>query len=100
MAREELSKQTIAYLKDTDLKYRKKLGQYFTPKTLREALLKKLPKIKKAKILDPSSGSGEFLLSAMEFFPDAKTYGWEIDPKLAAISKKVRPRLRLVAWIL
>jgi adenine-specific DNA-methyltransferase len=92
---QELDQKTIEYIKNTDLAHRKKLGQYFTPKTLRAALLDRLPKRKGAKILDPASGSGEFLLTAKEYFPDAVIYGWEIDPKLAALSKKMAPYARI-----
>lgn len=95
MLYEELNAKTIKYLKETDLKHRKKLGQYFTPKTLRENLLDRIPKIKKAKILDPASGSGEFILTAKKYFPDATIHGWEIDPKLVAISKKVAPYAKI-----
>lgn len=41
---EEYTKESIDYLKNTDIKKRKKLGQYFTPKSIRELLLSKLPK--------------------------------------------------------
>lgn len=79
------------YLDKTDLKHRKKLGQYFTPKFVREYLLKQLPKKKNAKILDPGCGSGEFLISAKEYFGRCRLTGWEIDPKLARLSKKQMP---------
>jgi len=91
MSHEELSQETIKYIKSTGLEHRKKLGQYFTPKTLREALLDKLPKIKKAKILDPAGGSGEFILTTKKYFPDATIHSWEIDPKLVSISKRIAP---------
>ena len=59
---EEYTKESIDYLKNTDIKKRKKLGQYFTPKSIRELLLSKLPKKDNADILDPACGSGEFLI--------------------------------------
>ena len=95
MIREELHPETVKYLREADLKHRKELGQYFTPRTLRETLLSKLPKIKNPKILDPASGTGEFLETAKEYFADGQIYGWEIDPALVSISKKIAPYARV-----
>ena len=38
----EYTKESIDYLKNTDIEKRKNLGQYFTPKSIRDLLLKKL----------------------------------------------------------
>lgn len=95
MVREELHPETIKYLQEANLKHRKKLGQYFTPRTLKEALLSKLPKIKNPKILDPASGTGEFLQTAKEFFKNGEIYGWEIDPALVGISRKIAPHVHV-----
>lgn len=83
----EFSKESLNYMENTDIKYRKKLGQYFTPKTIREQLLSKLPKINKPKILDPACGTGEFLISCKEIFNKPSLDGIEIDSKLAKIAK-------------
>ncbi len=91
MNKKQLQKETIKYIKETNREYRKSKGQYFTPKILREALLKRLPFISNPKILDPASGTGEFLLSARKFFKKPKLYGWEIDEKLVKISKNLIP---------
>jgi len=62
---EELTDATIKYIKETDINYRKSLGQYFTPKSVREALLSRLPNtIRNPKVLDPACGTGEFLITA------------------------------------
>lgn len=88
----EFTKETIKYLNETDIGRRKSLGQYFTPKSIRESLLEKLPKeIKNLKILDPACGTGEFLLSARKYFKNSSLYGWDIDKKLVEISKKIIP---------
>ncbi len=84
------------YLTNTDLSHRKKHGQYFTPKSIREQLLSFLPKIKSPKVLDPACGSGEFLLSASEYWHNASLYGWEIDPKLVQIAKKIVPNAQIL----
>ena len=92
----QFEKLTIDYLIKTDISYRKSFGQYFTPKSIREALLKKIPfSQKKIKILDPACGTGEFLLSASKYFKKAKLYGWDIDKKLIEISKKIVPKAKL-----
>jgi len=87
----ELSDKTIEYIKTTDIRHRKSLGQYFTPRTLREALLSKLPKIKNPKILDPASGTGEFLITAKKYFGNSQLHGWEIDKRLVKISQELIP---------
>jgi len=86
----ELCPETIKYINETDIEYRKSKGQFFTPKSIREALLARLPKnLKKPKILDPACGTGEFLMTAEKYFNQPRLFGWEIDKKLARISKKV-----------
>ena len=86
---EEYTKESIDYLKNTDIKKRKKLGQYFTPKSIRELLLSKLPKKDNADILAPACGSGEFLLSCKKYFKNPILYGFDIDKKLINISSKL-----------
>ena len=86
---EEYTKESVDYLKNTDIKKRKKLGQYFTPKYIRELLLSKLPKKDNADILDPACGSGEFLLSCKKYFKNPILYGFDIDKKLINIASKL-----------
>ena len=86
---EEYTKESIDYLKNTDIKKRKKLGQYFTPKSIRELLISKLPKKDNADILDPACGSGEFLLSCKKYFKNPILYGFDIDKKLINIASKL-----------
>lgn len=84
--------ETLHYLSKTLLAHRKRLGQYFTPKSIREQLLELLPKGEKYdRILDPSCGTGEFLLSARAMFPAAELAGWEIDPKPAGVANDLCP---------
>ncbi len=91
----EFCQETIDYIKSTDLDYRKKMGQFFTPRFLRDALLSKLPKLVKPKVLDPSCGTGEFLISAKEYFKEPILYGWEIEPILTKIAKKLVPEANI-----
>ena len=84
--------ETLRYLSGTLLAHRKRLGQYFTPKSIREQLIELLPKGEKYnRILDPSCGTGEFLHSTHNMFPAADLAGWEIDPKPAEIAKGLCP---------
>jgi len=80
---------SIKYMESIDINYRKSLGQYFTPKTVRDALISTLPKKISPLILDPACGTGEFLLSAKHYFKNPVLQGWDIDKKLIAISKKI-----------
>ncbi len=92
----EFEELTIDYINSANLDYRKSKGQYFTPKSIREELLRKLPiNQKKIKVLDPACGTGEFLLSASKFFNKAELYGWDIDKKLIEISSKISPKAKL-----
>jgi len=77
------------YLEKIDPKYRKRLGQYFTPPDICGILLSKLPKTRASLILDPACGSGEFLSAAARAFENPTLHGWEIDGRLAKISKKI-----------
>lgn len=83
---------TIKYMEETDIDYRKSKGQYFTPKSIREQLLGRLPnKIKKPKVLDPGCGTGEFLISAKNYFKNPELYGWDVDSRLVKLAKKLVP---------
>jgi len=87
----EYHPETIRYLRESSPEYRKRLGQFFTPKSLREELLSKIPKLIKPKVLDPACGTGEFLLSAKQYFIEPELNCWEIDPKLVEIAKRIVP---------
>ena len=87
--------ETIDYMRRTSLEYRKRMGQFFTPKSLREELLQKIPRLRRPKVLDPGCGTGEFLLSAKEYFIEPELYGWEIDPELVKIARRVVPEAHI-----
>lgn len=86
---EEYTEESLDYLKNADMEKRKRLGQYFTPKSIRELLVSKLPKKDNAEILDPACGSGEFLLSCEKYFKNPILNGFEIDKKLVNIASKL-----------
>jgi adenine-specific DNA-methyltransferase len=88
---------TKEYINNSKVSYRKKLGQYFTPYQIQQKLLDYCPNFSgKIKILDPSCGTGEFLCSALERYPEAEVYGWEIDKKLVQISKRNCPEAKII----
>jgi adenine-specific DNA-methyltransferase len=87
--------ETLRYMRESNLDYRKRLGQFFTPRSLREELLSRIPRLVRPKVLDPSCGTGEFLLSAKEYFVEPELYGWEVDPKLVEIAKRVVPEAHI-----
>jgi len=94
--KKEFNNFTIKYMEETDINYRKSLGQYFTPKSIRELLINKLPNaIKKPKVLDPACGTGEFLITAKDYFKNPDLCGWDIDKNLITISNEVVPEAKL-----
>ena len=96
LEKKEFTDATIKYIKETSIKYRKSLGQYFTPRSVKEALLNKLPTtIKNPRILDPGCGTGEFLITAKEYFKNSNLHGWDIDKKLINIAKQTVPEAHI-----
>ena len=94
--KKELTDITVKYMENTDINHRKSLGQYFTPKTIREAILSKLPNKKiNPKILDPGCGTGEFLITADKYFKNPDIHGWDIDRELIDVAKENIPRAKL-----
>lgn len=93
--KKEFDDLTVKYIEETELSYRKSLGQYFTPRSIREALISRLPNaLKSPKVLDPGCGTSEFLVTAKEHFKDPDLYGWDIDQNLIRMSKKVIPEAK------
>ncbi len=61
---------------------RKKLGQFYTHQELVKYIFNKIPINENSKILDPTSGAGAFLISALSFNNNncKNIYGIDIDP--------------------
>jgi adenine-specific DNA-methyltransferase len=74
---------------------RKKLGQYMTPRSVRQRLLDKLDLEPGMRVLDPGAGTGEFLADIAEREPGAELHGWDIDPEVLAVAKKNAPSAAL-----
>lgn len=100
MDKEELHRLTRNYIENTSTDKRKEEGQFFTNRNLCDELLDKIPKQKASKsnleVLDPASGTGEFLYVASKKFNSPKLCGWEKDKELVEISRKVIPKARII----
>jgi len=66
-------------------------GIFFTPKTARDILFEKLGELKPQRILEPSFGSGEFLLDAFQRFPTAHITGVEYNQELFDAAQPILP---------
>lgn len=94
-SRPEFTDQTLTYLTQTSREHRKKLGQFFTPRSIRTQLLDLVPRREFVRILDPACGTGEFLLTAAERWPAAELEGWDVDSRLCTIARRNVPDARI-----
>ncbi|MCX8185267.1 MAG: N-6 DNA methylase [Sulfolobales archaeon] len=92
---EELHPESLRYIASSSLEYRVRVGQFFTPRSLREEVLSKIPRSVQPRVLDPACGTGEFLLSARDYFINPELHCWEIDPKPAEVASRVVPEARV-----
>jgi adenine-specific DNA methylase len=60
---------SIDLQKKLGMKKRAKQGIFFTPKTLRDILFSHIDNFNPTTILEPSCGSGEFLVDCREKYP-------------------------------
>lgn len=81
----------MEWLHQADLSTRQKLGQFMTPRLIREHLLDQLKIQPGQSVLDPGVGTAEFLLAAHNRQPKAKFYGWDLDGKILEFAKKNAP---------
>ncbi len=72
----EFRESSLTLTKDLTKLVRQEQGIYFTPKSIRQILFKNIP-IVPTTILEPSFGSGEFILDSREMWPRAQIYGVE-----------------------
>jgi len=73
------SAETREWLAAADLAERKRLGQYMTPRPIRDSLIDRLELAPGMRVLDPGAGTGEFLASVAEREPSASLTGWDAD---------------------
>mgnify|MGYP001587892649 FL=1 len=83
------------YEKNTTKQHKSKYGQFFTPKSIVEYLIKSTRYKESYTVADISCGSGRFLLGVIEKLVDSRTdlqdiqnriFGFDIDPVLTRIS--------------
>jgi adenine-specific DNA-methyltransferase len=92
----QYSATTANWLSDATLSARKKLGQYMTPKALREQLLDQVELFPGIRVLDPSCGTGEFLRGVLDRQPDAIVTGWDVDENILKFAANLVPEADLV----
>ena len=86
-----LLKQTEKFLNNSELNDRKKKGQYFTPKIIKDAALDQIDIFDGAKILENSCGTGEFIYSILERNKNVDIDAYDIDPTMVAICQNQFP---------
>lgn len=77
--------------KTLGMKKRAKQGIFFTPKTLRDILFSHIENFEPSTILEPSCGSGEFLVDCRARYPKASLVGVELEPQLAIATRSIVP---------
>lgn len=77
--------------KKLGMKKRSKRGIFFTPKPLRDILFSHLENITPSSVLEPSCGSGEFLVDCCSKYPNASIVGVELEPELAVATQSIVP---------
>ncbi len=91
----QLSPETEAWLEAAPRERRKRLGQYMTPRALREELLDRCDLRQGMRVLDPGVGTGEFLRSVADRVADADLHGWDVDPEVLTVASRLVPEARL-----
>lgn len=92
---DQLTPVSEAYLRDRCPDERRTLGQYLTPRALRQPLLDQIPFEPGMRVLDPGAGTGEFLLSVREREPTVELVGWDVDPRALEVARRVVPEATL-----
>jgi adenine-specific DNA-methyltransferase len=88
---DSLSVESHQYLKGRPKSERSAIGQFLTPKTLRDELIRNVPLGPRMRVLDPGVGTGEFLKSVLEREPSIDAYGWDIDKPALEVAMRLVP---------
>ena len=91
----DLSPESVAYLKRRPKSERSPLGQFLTPRSLREELVGQVPLAPGMRVLDPGVGTGEFLKTCLEHCSLISTTGWDVDPAALEVAKNLVPSAQL-----
>jgi len=92
---DQLSPESINYLEKRPKAERSPLGQFITPKSLRDHLAQQIIFHPGMKVLDPGVGTGEFLKTCYEIEPELILEGWDIDAQVLKVAKKLVPSATL-----
>jgi tRNA1(Val) A37 N6-methylase TrmN6 len=92
---EEFLPSSIDIQKKLTKKFRAKHGIFLTPKSLREALFDHIDIVPR-NVLEPSCGSGEFLVDCERRFPNAGITGVELNDGLVSIARSNVSRTDIV----
>ena len=95
MTENQLSPETVEYLARRPKSERSPLGQFITPRVLREKLASKIEFKPGMRVLDPGVGTGEFLKTCFEIESKLELIGWDIDPHALKVAEKVAPYAQL-----
>ena len=91
----QLSPESTDYLRGRPKSERSPLGQFLTPKVLRDQLVAQVPLADGMRVLDPGVGTGEFLKTCLEVCPGIETYGWDVDPRALNVARRLVPEADL-----
>jgi adenine-specific DNA-methyltransferase len=91
----DLSPESVAYLRSRPKSERSPIGQFLTPRSLREELVGQVPLSPGMRVLDPGVGTGEFLKTCLEHCLSISTTGWDIDPAALEVAKELVPSAQL-----
>jgi adenine-specific DNA-methyltransferase len=86
-----LSHESISYLKLRPKSERSPLGQFLTPRVLRELLSAQVPLKEGMRVLDPGVGTGEFLRTCSERCSGLDLFGWDIDEPVLEVARRLVP---------
>jgi adenine-specific DNA-methyltransferase len=82
---------SLKYMLDVGKDKRKTMGQFFTPRTLRDRLLDHVELRAGMRVLDPGVGTGEFLRSCADRQDGMDLVGWDVDACVASVARQVCP---------
>ena len=91
----QLSDLTLNYLEGRPKSERSPIGQFITPKLLRDRLLSQIEIKPGFRVLDPGVGTGEFLKSSFDVENDIYLEGWDVDEPVLKVAKKLIPSAKL-----
>jgi len=90
-AEDQLSDLSLNYLAGRPKVERSPIGQFLTPRVLREALVSRVQIEDGMRVLDPGVGTGEFLQTCYEVANGAYLEGWDIDAQVTDVARQLVP---------